>query len=123
LGITKLKEDDMAHIPDDNPETNIRSTKRLQTVKQILHDPSYSWITNSYLRHAIFEAEDKIGSGGASISGNGLASAVIRIGRKILIDMNEFDRWIEGHRMSTRNPENLLPCNTKNVHLNGEYRK
>ena len=73
---------------------------RLETVKNIPKLPGYRWATESYLRHAIFEAEPRIGSGGTEIPGNGLASAIIRIGRKVLIDMDEFDRWVEMHRMA-----------------------
>jgi hypothetical protein len=30
--------------------------------------------------------------------GNGLASAIIRIGRRVLIDLDRFDAWIEAQR-------------------------
>ncbi len=39
-----------------------------------------------------------LGSGGAIVPGNGLASAIVRIGRKVLIDLNAFDVWVESHR-------------------------
>ena len=77
-------------------------SKRLSTVAQMLKMPEYAWATNSYLRHVIFEAEDRLGSGGVSVRGNGLAPAIVRIGRKVLIDLDEFDRWVEGHRMVGR---------------------
>tara|TARA_Y100000031_G_C8198441_1_gene374969 strand:+ start:1233 stop:1370 length:138 start_codon:yes stop_codon:yes gene_type:complete len=39
-------------------------------------------------------------SGGESIPGNGLAEerAIIRVGRKVLIDLDAFDRWLDDHR-------------------------
>lgn len=75
--------------------------KRLGTVKKMVADPAYSWATESFLRHSIFNADPKQGSNGFQIPGNGLAPAIIRIGRKILIDLDEFDRWVEAHRMLT----------------------
>ncbi|MBY6066221.1 hypothetical protein KUW17_05670 [Leisingera aquaemixtae] len=59
----------------------------------------YGWATESFLRHAIFQAEDRLGTGGAVVPGNGLAPAILRIGRKILIDLDEFDNWVEQQRM------------------------
>lgn len=76
-----------------------RHRLRLRTVGQMLNMSEYAWATNSYLRHVIFAAEDRVGSGGATVLGNGLAPAIVRIGRKVLIDLDEFDRWVEGHRM------------------------
>ena len=71
---------------------------RLATVREIPTLPGYEWATQSFLRHAIFNAEDRVGSGGAIVSGNGLSSAIIRIGRKVLIDLDTFDAWVESHR-------------------------
>jgi len=88
---------------------------RLKTVKQILADQEYQWVTNSYLRHVIFNAEDRYGSGGTKIEGNGLAPAIIRIGRKVLIDMNQFDCWVEKHRMGQVCDDTSLPCNTSHI--------
>lgn len=88
-------------------------TNRLMTVQQILDHDAYSWATNSYLRSLIYNAEDRFGSGGTKVAGNGFASAVIRIGSKILIDMNEFDAFIERHRMAEKSSAPETPCNTK----------
>jgi len=77
-----------------------KKPNRLGTVKKMMADPAYSWATESFLRHSIFNADPKMGSNGAQIPGNGLTPAIIRIGRKVLIDLDEFDRWVEAHRMS-----------------------
>lgn len=84
----------IAQLPEDQKT-------RLRSVAQMLKMPEYAWGTNSYFRHLIFEAEERLGSGGATVPGNGLASAIVRIGRKVLIDLDEFDLWVEGHRMSS----------------------
>jgi len=60
--------------------------------------PGYEWLSASVLRHRTFASEDRFGSGGAVVPGNGFARAVIRVQRKILIDLNELDLWIESHR-------------------------
>ncbi len=82
-----------------------KSAARIRTVKQLLNDPDYSWVTNSYIRHVIFQAEDRYAAGGVKVSGNGLAPAIIRLGRKILIDMDLFDEWVEDHRMANLAPD------------------
>lgn len=73
--------------------------RKYATVKQMLTLRKYGWATESFLRHAIFQAEGRVGSGGAVVPGNGLAPAILRIGRKVLIDLYEFDHWIEQQRM------------------------
>jgi len=71
---------------------------RLYRVRDIPNLPGYEWTTESFLRHAIFNADDRVGSGGTVIPGNGLAGAILRIGRKVLIDLDALDNWIESHR-------------------------
>jgi hypothetical protein len=80
---------------------NLAGRLRCSRVRDIPNLPGYEWVTESFLRHAIFNAEDRIGSGGAVIQGNGLSDAIIRVGRKVLIDLNAFDAWVESHRCST----------------------
>jgi len=58
-------------------------TKRLATVKQI---PSlYPAFTQSSLRWLIFNQ-----------STNNFSQCVRRIGRKVLIDLDQFEQWIDG---------------------------
>ncbi len=76
--------------------------RRLCTVRQIPNQPGYEWTSQSFLRHAIFNAEDRVGSGGTIIPGNGLSGAILRLGRKVLIDLDEFDEWVNAHRDTKR---------------------
>lgn len=48
------------------------------------------------LRNLILNARDRIDSRGRTIAGNGLeeAGAVIRLGRRVLIDVSRFFEWI-----------------------------
>ena len=57
--------------------------------------PAFS---QSSLRFLIFNAEPRLSSRNETIPGNGLAPAIIRIGRKVLIDQDKFLDWIEDHR-------------------------
>jgi hypothetical protein len=54
--------------------------------------------TQPAIRADIFKAEDRLNSRGDRIAGNGLAAygAVIRRGRKVLIDINAYGRWLAG---------------------------
>jgi len=52
--------------------------------------------SQSALRYLILCAEDRIGASGERIPGNGLAeaAAIVRVGRRVLIDEAAFFRWI-----------------------------
>lgn len=54
--------------------------------------------TPSAIRADIFKAEDRFNSRGERIPGNGLAAhrAVIRRGRKVLIDVHRYGNWLSG---------------------------
>jgi hypothetical protein len=56
--------------------------------------------TRPALRDLRFKSADRINSRGEIIKGNGSAEAGvwISIGRKVLIDLEAFDRWIESHK-------------------------
>ncbi len=82
--------------------TPTRDFQRYVTVKRIVELPPYAcWLTEQSLRHLIFEASPRLDSQGHEIPSNGLARAIIRIGRKVIIDRVEFDSWIQRHRMNT----------------------
>jgi hypothetical protein len=85
-------------MTNDTNHGNLAGKRRLARVPDIPNLPGYEWTTQSYLRHAVFDAQDRLGSGGTVIPGNGLAGAIIRIGRKVLIDLDRFDTWIEDQR-------------------------
>lgn len=55
------------------------------------------------LRNLIFKMSDRRNSRGEIIKGNGLADAgaVVRIGGKVLIDLEAFSRWIDSHKRTT----------------------
>lgn len=54
--------------------------------------------TPGAIRADIFKAEDRLNSKGQRIPGNGLAAhgAVIRIGRKVLLDVHRYGNWLAG---------------------------
>ena len=85
-------------MANDNNEKPVRTTLRLCRVRGVSTTSGYEPFTQSVLRHLIFNAEPRVGSGGTIIPGNGLASAIVRIGRTVLIDLDRFDDWIESHR-------------------------
>lgn len=85
------------NIPADT--LDLYSETQFCTVAQLAADPLLPGIKESNMRAWIFQAEERDGSGGVQMPGNGLAPAIIRIGRKVLIDRREFIRWLENHRM------------------------
>ena len=54
--------------------------------------------TSSAIRADIFKAEDRLNSRGERIAGNGLAAhgAVIRRGKKVLLDVHRYGNWLAG---------------------------
>jgi hypothetical protein len=57
----------------------------MKTVKQLAEERPF--FTESSLRWMLFNR-----------SQNGLNAAVIKIGKKILIDETKFDKWVDKHR-------------------------
>lgn len=54
--------------------------------------------TPGAIRMDIFKAGDRINSRGEKIEGNGLAAygAIVRRGRKVLIDVHRYGNWLAG---------------------------
>ena len=69
------------------------------TVSQLAEHPRYPWLTKQVIRHYIFDAEPRLDSVGKEIPGNGLGPAIVRIGRRVLVDLIEFDTWVKAHRV------------------------
>ena len=62
------------------------NAKSLRTVAQLAEElPAFS---QAAIRRLIFNAEE-----------NGLAPAIFRIGRRVLIDIGLFSQWLEARRM------------------------
>lgn len=82
-----------------------KSALRLATIPKLAERPEYrDAFTVPSLRHLVFEAMPRVDSRGDTIPGNGLAEAgaIVRIGRKVLIDMDAFDAWLASHRLGGR---------------------
>ena len=70
----------------------------LLTIAQLtIKYPSFS---QASLRAHVFNAQERTSSQG-TIPGNGLAPAIIRVGRKILIDETLFIEWVRRHQVTT----------------------
>jgi len=79
------------------PETTSKTTPQtpvpvLSTIRQF--SEKYPAFSQGSLRNLIFLAEKREASKG-TIEGNGLEPALVRIGRKLLIDEVRFFQWIE----------------------------
>ena len=80
------------------------SGSRIVTVTQVPEIIGYQWLTKHSLRHMIFAASDRFNSKGEKIPGNGMNQfgVIIRVGRKVLIDLDAFDKWLETRREIVR---------------------
>lgn len=75
--------------------------RRLATVKELAATPGYNVFSESAIRHQIFNSEPRIASNGEVLAGNGLAEfgAILRVNRKVLIDLDRYDTWLDAHRV------------------------
>lgn len=78
----------------------IQPRRRVATVAQVA--AAYPVFSQAALRDLIFKAADRFNSRGDRIRGNGLAEAgaIIRIGRKVLLDMDAFEAWLDSRASS-----------------------
>jgi hypothetical protein len=73
---------------------------RLATIEKTADLYADAGLTPAAIRALIFRADDRTNSRGDPLPGNGLgrAGAIVRIGRKVLIDLDRFAAWLESHR-------------------------
>lgn len=71
---------------------------KLATVKTLPSCFPLLGLTTAAIHGHIFKAEDRFNSRGEKIAGNGLAAtgAIIRRGRKVLIDVEKYGTWLAG---------------------------
>ncbi len=71
---------------------------RLATIERAAEIFEAAGETPAAIRARIFKAADRTNSRGEKIPGNGLAAsgAIIRRGRKVLIDVDRYGAWLAG---------------------------
>jgi len=71
---------------------------KLSNVKNVPSCFPLLGLTTAAIHGHIFKAQDRFDSKGRKIAGNGLAStgAIIRRGRKVLIDVDKYAAWLAG---------------------------
>ena len=74
------------------------TTQKLATVKTLPTCFPLLGLTTAAINGHIFKAQDRFDSKGRKIPGNGLAAtgAIIRRGRKVLIDVDRYGAWLAG---------------------------
>lgn len=73
---------------------------KLATVKNLPSCFPLLGLTAAAIHGHIFKAQDRFDSAGRKIPGNGLATtgAIIRRGRKVLIDVDRYGAWLAGSK-------------------------
>ncbi len=71
---------------------------RLATVENTARTFAAAGQSPAAIRANIFKSQDRLNSRGEKIPGNGLAAsgAIIRRGRKVLIDLDRYGAWLAG---------------------------
>lgn len=74
--------------------------RTLYRVDELVQLPEFSYLTRSSLRHLIFNSQPRYSASSDTVHGNGLveAGAIIRIGRRVLIDAARFREWTHNQR-------------------------
>ena len=77
------------------------ATNTLPTLSTVKNLPGFYpavGLTIAAVHGQIFKAQDRFDSKGRKIPGNGLAAsgAIIRRGRKVLIDVEKYGAWLSG---------------------------
>lgn len=80
---------------------DINQSSTIPTLSTAKNLPSFFpavGLTLAAIHGQIFKAEDRFNSRGERIAGNGLAEhgAIIRRGRKVLIDVDKYAAWLSG---------------------------
>lgn len=88
-----------------NPRKDSESTATpwLATVPVLASIYGDAGKTNGAIRMDIFKADDRLNSRGEVVKGNGLAEhgAIVRRGRKVLIDVHRYGNWLAGRSPAT----------------------
>lgn len=79
------------------------SRPNLMTVKQLAE--RYQAWTPASIRSLILNAEDRLNSKGEKVAGNGLGAAIIRVGRRVLIDEQKFLEWVYAQARNHKRPK------------------
>ena len=71
---------------------------RLATIEKTAEVFANAGETPAAIRANIFKAADRFNSRGEKINGNGLAAAgaIVRRGRKVLLDLDRYGAWLAG---------------------------
>ena len=65
-------------------------------------------LSTSSIRYLIFQSEPRCAASGETIPGNGLAPAIRRVGRKVLLNHGLFLDWVAGKDISQIDPSALM---------------
>ena len=76
----------------------VSNLRKLATVRTLPSCFPLLELTPAAIHGHIFKSQDRFDSKGRKIAGNGLAAtgAIIRRGRKVLIDVDRYGAWLSG---------------------------
>lgn len=83
----------------------VPQARTLFTVNEFVELPEFNYLTTGAARHLLYNSKPRYSASGEVIPGNGLveAGAIVRIGRKILIDATKFREWVSAQRETAVN--------------------
>lgn len=88
----------LSNVVTVEPTPTTTATPWLATVPVLASIYADAGVTPGGVRMDVFKADDRLNSRGEKIKGNGLAEygAIIRRGRKVLIDVHRYGAWLGG---------------------------
>jgi hypothetical protein len=77
-----------------------RQQPRLVDISELI-ERHHSWIgTPAAARGLVARAKPHLNAGGEICEGNGLADAIVKVGDRVLFDLDRFNAWLESRRLS-----------------------
>ena len=88
----------MGHSEMNSEQIATQGLPRLATVERAAEVFADAGETPAAIRANVFKSADRFNSRGEKIHGNGLAAAgaIVRRGRKVLIDLDRYGAWLAG---------------------------
>ncbi len=85
--------------------TDNESTKpipRIVPLTMVPETSNFSWLTIATLRHWVFNSDYRYAASGQRIAGNGFNTCILRVGRRIYVDLDRLETWLLSHSSSVK---------------------
>lgn len=83
----------MTETQNQTPKTQ----PRIVPLIKVPEATGYDWLLISTLRQWVFYSKPRYSASGHTIPGNGFDVCLLRVGRKLLVNLDRFEEWLHSH--------------------------